>query len=77
MELVIGKKNPTFNHIDENVFLGDIESVNKDIIESNNIKIIINISNLKYIKFSNITYYDFEIEDKKMKIFLNFSIKQF
>lgn len=72
MDLVVIKKNPTFDKIDSNIFLGDIDSVNKNIIESNDIKIIINISNIKYPKLSNIIYYNFDIDDNKNENILQY-----
>jgi hypothetical protein len=51
--IVVGNKIPTFNHIINNVYLGDINAAtNKEII--NNMNIIINISNTSYEESSNI-----------------------
>ena len=64
MELVVGDKIPTFDHIIDHIYLGDIESVNsKNIIISNKIKIVINISNTRYEKLPGITYYNYDIDD--------------
>lgn len=71
-ELVSIKKNPTFDYIIDNIYLGDIDSIDDNIVISNKIKIIINISNIKYQKKSNILYYDFDIDDD-----IHQDIKQF
>lgn len=63
MELVIGDKIPTFDHIIDHIYLGDLDSVNSDLVEKNNIKIIINISNSRYEKNPNIEYYNYDIDD--------------
>ncbi len=63
MELVIGNKISTFDHIIDHIFLGDIESAQSDNIDSHNIKVIINISNSRYEKFPNIEYYVYDIDD--------------
>jgi protein-tyrosine phosphatase len=77
MDLISIKKNPTFDHIIDNIFLGCIDSTNDEFLVPNNIKIIINISNIKYTKNPNIIYYDFEIDDDRnidISIFFNQTI---
>ncbi len=63
MELITGEKIPTFDHIIDHIYLGDLDSVNSEYIEKNNIEIIINISNSRYDINPVIKYYNYDIED--------------
>ncbi len=66
MSLVIGEKIPTFNHIEENVYLGDVESAqSKELLSKHQIKIIVNISNSRYREYEDIQYHQIDIEDDK------------
>lgn len=66
MSLVIGEKIPTFNHIEENVYLGDVESAQSvELLTKHHIKIIINISNSRYKEYADIEYHHIDIEDDK------------
>ena len=65
MELVIGEKSPTFDHIIDHIYLGDIESTQSNLVVDNNIKIIINISNSRYEKNPKVEYYVYDIDDYK------------
>jgi len=67
MELVAGEKISVFNHIIDNLFLGDIESVKSHYIEKYRIQSIINISNSRYDPIPNIIYYHYDIEDKSFE----------
>jgi protein-tyrosine phosphatase len=64
-EIIFIKPNPTFNHIIDNLYLGDIEAAQSNYIIDNNITIIINVSNTRYLEFDNITYYHFDIDDNR------------
>jgi protein-tyrosine phosphatase len=64
MELVAGEKIAALDHIIDNLFLGDIESVKSHHVEKYQIKSIINISNSRYETLPNITYYNYDIEDE-------------
>ncbi len=64
MELVAGKKIPVFDHVIDNLYLGDIESVHKVIIEKNKITSVVNISNSRYEQLPNVTYYNYDIDDE-------------
>jgi protein-tyrosine phosphatase len=72
MSLVALEKIPTFNHIITNLYLGDINSTQVKCLESNNIKIVVNISNTSYEKIDGITYYDFNIDDDSNEDILQF-----
>ncbi len=66
MSLVIGEKIPTFDHIEENVYLGDVESAqSKELLSKHQIKIIVNISNSRYREYEDIQYHHIDIEDDK------------
>ncbi len=66
MSLVIGEKIPTFNHIEENVYLGDVESAQSvELLTKHQIKIIVNISNSRYREYEDIQYHQIDIEDDK------------
>ena len=65
MALVLVKKNPTFDHIIDNLYLGDINAVDETIISKENIKIIVNISNSRYNELNGIEYYHIDIDDNR------------
>ncbi len=75
MSLIEGEKIPTFDHIINNIYLGDREGVlSKSLLDKHNIKIIINISNTRYDEYENRLYYHFDIDDNKnedISIFFN------
>jgi protein-tyrosine phosphatase len=71
MALVVVYKNPTYDHIIDNLYLGDIEAA-YDSSCINNINIVVNISNTKYNEFIDKEYHYFDIEDNK-----NENISQF
>ncbi len=65
MELTEGKKIATFDWIDENVYLGDVEGATSlDLLKEHDIQIIINISNSRYGEYGDITYLHIDIDDK-------------
>ncbi len=63
MELVIGEKIPTFDHIIDHIYLGDLDSAISELVEINKIKTIINISNTRYTENPDIEYYYYDIDD--------------
>lgn len=64
MEIVACQKVPTFDHIINNIYLGDIVSAtDKNCLK--NINIIVNISNSRYVEEHDITYYHFDIDDSR------------
>jgi protein-tyrosine phosphatase len=65
MELVFAKNNYIFNHIIDNIYLGDFESSQDySLLEKNNISCILNVSNENNYKlFKNINYLHIPIED--------------
>lgn len=65
MALVAVKKNPTFNHIIDNLYLGDINAVDESITSKENIKIIVNISNSRYTELNGVDYYHIDIDDDR------------
>ncbi len=64
MELVIGEKIPTFDHIIDHIYLGDLDSAISELVEINKIKTIINISNTRYTENPDIEYYYYDIEQQ-------------
>ena len=71
MEIVACFKIPTFDHVINNIYLGDITAAN-DPNCLKTIDIIINISNSRYEQASNIEYHHFDLEDNR-----NADISQF
>lgn len=65
MALVPVKKNPTFNHIIDNLYLGDINAVDESIISKENIRIVVNISNSRYNELNDVEYYHIDIDDNR------------
>jgi protein-tyrosine phosphatase len=64
MSIVSIEKKPTFNHIINQVYLGDIvAATNESII--NDMDIIINISNSRYKENEKITYHHIDIDDSR------------
>ena len=71
MEIVACEKIPTFDHIINNIYLGDIVSAtDKNCLK--NINIIINISNSRYKEEPNIKYYHFDIDDNRTETISRF-----
>lgn len=65
MELTEGNRIPTFDWIDENVYLGDIEAATShDLLREHQIEMIINVSNSRYGEYGDITYLHIDIDDK-------------
>jgi len=65
MALTLKYKNPTFDHIIDNIYLGDIDVNETNLLVENSIKIVINISNSRYKENNNISYFHFDIDDNK------------
>lgn len=64
MEILALEKNFTFDHIIDNLYLGDLESTVSTNLGKFNIKIVVNASNSEYVKCENITYFKFHIDDE-------------
>lgn len=64
MELVPCEKISTFDHIIDNLYLGDVESATSSKVTDNNIEIIVNVSNSRYSQFTNIEYHHYDIDDE-------------
>jgi protein-tyrosine phosphatase len=64
LSIVSLEKKPVFNHIIDNVYLGDIVSATNESIISD-IDIIINISNSRYKENDRITYHHIDIDDNR------------
>ena len=64
MSIVSLEKKPVFNHIIDNVYLGDIVSATNDNI-INTIDIIINISKSRYKEYEHIMYHHIDIDDSR------------
>ena len=59
------KKIPILDKVN-GIFLGDIVAAeNKDILKSNNVKIIVSLVKEKYKRFEDFTYFDFPIDDSR------------
>ncbi len=72
--IVVGEKIPTFNHIINNVYLGDISAATNNEIISN-MNIIINISNSSYEENPNIIYHHINIDDSRNENIVQFADK--
>lgn len=64
MEIIPLEKISTFDHIINNLYLGDVESATSHNIKDNNIEIIVNVSNIKYKYFDKVEYYHYNINDE-------------
>ncbi len=65
MSLVEGEKIPTFDWIIDNIYLGDLEAVlSKELLHKNDIGMVINLSNTRYVEYKNIKYFHIDIEDE-------------
>lgn len=63
MEIVALEKRCTFDQIMDNLCLGDVESATSQNIKSNNIEIVVNVSNTRYKHFDDVDYYHYDIDD--------------
>jgi len=63
MEIVALEKRCTFDQIMDNLYLGDVESATSQNIKSNNIEIVVNVSNTRYKHFDDVDYYHYDIDD--------------
>ena len=73
MSQIIKDKIPPFDYIIDNIYLSDKEAAEShELLSKNNIKVVVNISNSRYIEFDGITYFHFDIDDNK-----NENISQF
>lgn len=61
-DLVIYNKMPIFDHIVDNIYLGNIDAV-KDSLCMEDIDVVINLSNSRYQEYSQTTYYHMDISD--------------
>ena len=66
LSLVIKDKIPTFDHVVDNIYLGDREAAESHkLLSEHKIQVIVNISNSRYQEYNGITYYHFDIDDNK------------
>src|SRR5437660_2980633 len=64
MEIIACAKIPTFDHIINNIYLGDIvAATDPKCLEI--INVIVNVSNSRYYEQSSIKYYHFDIDDNR------------
>ena len=64
--IIACEKHPIFDHITENIFLGDVVAAsNIELLNKNNIEIVISLIYEKYEKDLKIKYYEFPINDNR------------
>jgi protein-tyrosine phosphatase len=61
--IIIYSKRPVFDHIIDNIYLGDIEAI-KDIICMEDMDIVINASNSRNLEDPSKKYHQFDIHDR-------------
>lgn len=64
MEVVALEKLSTFDHIVDNLYLGDIESATSHNIADYSIEIVVNVSNTRYEQFENVDYHNYDVNDE-------------
>lgn len=73
--LIVGFKIPVFDHIIDNIFLGDIEAPKSNLMLVNKIKHVFNISNSRYEQIESLNqviYYHYDIDDERNQDILQF-----
>jgi protein-tyrosine phosphatase len=72
MEIIPLDKKITFDHIIDNLYLGDLESASIQHIVDNDIQIVFNISNCNYEENQNVEYYHYNIDDESSADIIQF-----